>query len=240
MAAGRRSDYRGRLSVCFQITTDRLQGQVEFAYRTDWTQVLTTILWGGRIDDVSRRVLTDALRIAAERRPVRIHAFAAAARDLFRHTSQTLAARHKSRARRRCFGHRNRGGLPDDFIPEAGPLHHELLATTRDLRKAACLRPHVTIVKGAESDGFLQEALSALQELSAELGDYLEQVLQPLAPRIGHRAVQAFVLETRHEVDELAACHTLGDVYVETLAVTEPGDKATSLEVEGWLGAPVK
>ncbi len=40
----------------------------------------TTILWAGHIDDFSRRVLTTALRVAAdEGHPIRIHVFAAAA-----------------------------------------------------------------------------------------------------------------------------------------------------------------
>ena len=196
---------------------------------------------GGRIDDVSRRVLTDALRGAAhEHHPLRLPAFAAAARDLFRHTAQILAARRKGRARRRCYTPPARDGPQDNFIPAAGPLHDELLPAINHLRKATCLRPRMTIVEGAVADGSLQEALSALQELSDSLGDYLEQVLQPLSPRIGRHAIHAFILETRREADDLAACRAEGDVYVETLAVTESEDKATSLEVEGWLGAAVK
>ena len=99
------SDCRGRLSVVFQITRPA-SGQVEFAYRTEWTQVLTTVVWGGRIDDVSRRVLTGALRAAADGHSARLSAFAAAARDLFRHTGYPA-------------GH----GLSDPFIAEAAPLH---------------------------------------------------------------------------------------------------------------------
>ena len=230
-------DCRGRLSIGFQITADRLQGQVEYAYRTAWTQVTTTILWGGRIDDVSCRVLTGALHAAMDEAcPVRLSAFAATARDLFRHASQTLAARHKARARRGCFGHPARGGVSDNFSPSAAPLHDDLLAAINDLRKAAYFRPCVTIVEGAQADGSLQDALSALQGLSASLGDYLEQVLQPLALPISRDAIRAFILETRCEVDELAACRTVGDKYVESLSVTESDDKAISLEVEGWLG----
>lgn len=232
-----RPDCRGRLGIAFQITADRLQGQVEYAYRTDWTQVLTTILWGGRIDDVSRRVLTDALHMAAdEAHPVRIHAFAAAARDLFRHTAQTLAARHKSRWLRRSTGCPVRDAPSDTVIVEVDPLHGDLLAAIDNLRKAACLRPRATIVKGAESDGSLQEALSALQELSDSLGDYLEQVLQPLTLPISRDAIRAFILETRREVDELAACRAADCVYAESLTISKPGGKAVSLEVEAWLG----
>ena len=73
----------------------------------------------------------------------------------------------------------------------------------------ACLRPRLTIVEDAEFDGSLQEALSALPGLSGSIGDYLEQVLRPLAPRISQDAIDALILETRRELDELAACRTV-------------------------------
>ena len=236
-APASRPDRRGRLSIGYQVSADRLQGQVEFAYRTDWTQVLTTLLWGGRIDHVSRRLLTGALRAAMDGAcPARLPAFAAAARDL----SQALAARHKDRARRRCSRHPTHSGLPDNVIPEPGPLHDELRAAIDDLRNHARLRPRVTVLEGAGADRSLQEALSALRSLFDAIGDYLEQVLEPLAPRIGHHALHAFILETRREVDELAACHTVGEGYVEVLTITQPDDDTVSLEVEGWFGGAVE
>ena len=234
-------DCRGRLSIGFQITADRFQAQVEYAYRTDRTQVLTTILWGGRFGDVSRRTLTDALRAAADdAHPVRIRAFAAAARDSFRHTSRILAARQKSLSRRGCFGHRKHAPLPDGYHSQAGPIHDELLAVTRDLRNHARRRPRLTVVEGAGANASLQQALSPLQELSDLLGDYLQHVLQLLTLPVGRHAIHAIILETRRAVDELAGRHTAGDVYVEELTVTESDDKAISLEVEGWLGAAVE
>lgn len=235
-----RPECRGRLGIGYRITADRLQAQVEFAYRTDWTQVLTTILWGGRIDDVSRRLLADALFLAVDGDcPLHVHAFAAAARDLFKHASQTLAARHKTRARRGSFGLPARDGPPDSHIPAAGPLHDELLAATRGLRNHARLRPLVTIVQGADADGSLQGALSALQELSDSIGDCLERVLQPLTLLVDRDAIHAFILETRRQVDDLAACHAVGDPYVEALTVTDADGKSVSLEVEGFLGTAV-
>ena len=232
-------DCRGRLSVGYQITAARLQGQIEFAYRTDWTQVTTTILWGGQLDDYSRRVLTGALRAAAnEARPVRIHAFAAAARDLFRHSSQTLAARRMSRWLYRSTGCPVRDPPWDTAIAEIDPLHGDLLVAIDDLCKAACLQPRVTIVDCAEADDSLQDALSALQELSDLLGDYLELVLQPLTLPVSRDAIHAFIQETRREVDELAACHAVGGVYVESLNVIDPGDKSVNIEIEGsWDAA---
>ena len=236
-----RPDCRGRVSIGDLITRDQLQGTVEFAYQTDSTKVLTTILWAGRLDDFSRRVLTEALRVAAdEGQPVRIHAFAAAARELFRHTSQTLAPRLGGRGCRGRPSHPARDGPSEALIYEANAgaesLHDELLAAIDGLGKDSHLRPRVVVTEGAEAEPFVTEALSALQGLFASLGSYLERALQPLEPHISRDAVRAFVLETRSEVDELAACRTVGEVYGEELTITELDDRSVSFEVEGSLG----
>ena len=232
---------RGRLSIGFQITAGKLQGQFEYGYRTDWRQVLTTILWGGQIDDVSRRVLTDALRITAdERRPVRIHAFAVAARDLFRQAARTLGVRHRARHRRGCLGHPHRRAQPDEFIPAAAPLHDGLLAAAHDSRSAASFQPCVTVVDGTEAHEYLHDALSDLQELSVSLEDYLEQVLRPLTLPVSRDAIHAVILEIRREMDELGACCTNGEAYVERLTIAEPNDRAVSFEVEAFLGVSLR
>ena len=232
-----RPDCRGRVSIGYLITRDQLQGTVEFAYQTDSTKVLTTILWAGRLDDFSRRVLTEALRVAAdEGQPVRIHAFAAAARELFRHTSQTLAPHAGGRGRRRRARYPDRDGLSDALMSKASSgiesLHDELLTAIDELAKNNHLRPRVVVMEGAEAERLVTEALSALQGLFAAIGSFLERVLQPLEPHISRDAVRAFALETRCELDELAACCTADEVYVDALTVTELGDKSESLVVE--------
>ena len=237
LARPRQPAFPGRLRIGYQITADRLQGQLELAYRMDRRQVLTTILWDGRIDDVSRRVLRDALfRAAEEACPVRLHAFAVAARELFRHRVQSLAARHQSRVHRGFYANAARHGLSEDFIPKALPLHDDLLAATRDLRKAACLRPGPTILEGADADGPLQETLSALRGLFAELGVYLERVSRLVTLPATRNAIHELVLEIRREVDELATRHAAGNVYVEEPTVAEPYGKSVSFEAEGSLG----
>ena len=226
-----------RLKIAYQITADRLQAEIEFAYRTDCTQVLTTILWGGRIDDVARLMLTAALRAAIARRlRLCIPDFAVAARDLFRHAARTLAARHRARARRGCFGHPDRRARPDSFTPKAATLHDGLLAAARNLRSIASLQPDLTVVVGAEADDSLRATLSALQEVVGSMGDYLEQVLKPLALPVSREAIHAVILRAHRELNELAACRTVGDAYVERLTVTESHDNAVYLEVEGGSG----
>ena len=201
--------------------------------QTDTTQLLVTILWAGRIDAFSRRVLADAMRAAAdEGRPIRLNVFAAAACKLFQHTLQTLARR---------AGYATWAGMSDDAMAEADagaePWCDELNAAIDELGKAAHVGPRVIVTDGAGADRFVTEALSALQGIFASVGRYLEQVLQALDTPMGRGVANAFILEARRELDELAVCHAVGEVYVESLTITEPGDKSVSLEVEGSLGA---
>ena len=214
MATGRRSAWRpggpphpfvppapayNRLKIAFRITGGQLQGTVEIAYRTDRTQVLTTILWWGRLDDFLLQALTDALRVAARSGdPVRFHTFAAAARDLFRHTSQRLIRRFRRRRRRRapCPAREVESNTlwtaPGGTV---GLLQGELLTRIEELHKDARCRAPMTVTEGAETDRLVCEAMSALQLLFALLGSFLEQVLGPLEPHIGRDTAQALVLE---------------------------------------------
>jgi len=228
-AAGNSVAFPDRLRISYQITADRLQGELEFAYRRHWTQLLTTVLWGGRIDDASRRLLVEALHLAAaEASPVHIHVFAAATRDLFTHASHVLAARHKGPA-----------GVaqPRIHVTEAPHPHHGLLAAARKLRSAARLQPCLMVEVGADADDSLRATLSALQGVFGSMGDYLEQVLKPLTLPVSRAAVHAVVLRTRREVNGLAACRAHGNVYAETLAVTESGGGSVTIEIEGSLRA---
>lgn len=218
-------DCRGRLSIGFQIAGGQLQSTVEVACQTDRTQVLTTIGWPGLIDRVSHRVLAAVLRSASHGGPpVLLPVFAAAARDLFRHASRTLAP------------HPAVQGPGNPFIAEAGPLYGDLLAAIQVLRKGARLRPRVTVTDRAQTNRLMNETLSALQELNALHGSYLEQALHPLQPHISPQAVRAFIVETRNELDDLAAVHTASGNYVETLSISEPRDNAVSLEVSASVG----
>lgn len=233
---------RGRLAIGYQITGKQLRGTVQVACNSQTAQASATLVWAARLDGVSRRVLLDALRAAAcQGAPARLHVFAAAARDLFRHVSKTLAPGPVQGARRRrtAWAAFHRRPLPPALRPEteAGTLHDRLLAAARDLRSHARLTPHVSIVQGARTDPSLQGALSALRELSDLTGDFLERVLWPLVPHMGRHAVQSVILQTRREVRRLAACHTLGDVYAESLAITRPHDRSISFQVEGSTGS---
>ena len=237
---------RGRLAIGFQMTGGQLQVTIEVACHTDRMQVLTTIGWAQCIDACSRRLLTDALRTTAHPDPLRraahpdpfarLPVFAATARDLFRHAAKTLPPHPSNRTRRHRAAcparHRPSHALAAEPGIEAPPLPAAACA----LRNAARLQPHVTITDRAAADRCVAQALSALHGLYASFGSYLEHALQPLEPHVTRQAVRAFVLETRAELDELATCHRLGNVYTETLTITEPSDNAITLEIEAALG----
>ena len=232
--------HRGRVRIGHQINGKRIQGVVEIAYRTDSMQVLTTLVWAGRLDALSQRILAQALRLAAyPDNPVRLQVFAALARDLFRHAVETLPPHPGNRRRRKPAGYLGRHGPSDAFIPKADTqvLHPQgdLLAAIDDLGHAARFRPHVTVADSAVIDRLMIETRSALCGLFASLGTYLEQAVKPLFPYIGRNAIHAFVLETPRELDDLAACSTAG-AYIEGLSVTSSGGRSVGFEVEGSLG----
>ena len=99
-APRRPQNYRGHLRIGFQMIGGKLQGAVEMGCRTDSMQVLTTLVWAGRLDALARRILAQALRLAAHPdHPASLQVFAAAARDLFRHAVQTLPPHSGNRTR---------------------------------------------------------------------------------------------------------------------------------------------
>ena len=99
------------------MTGGQLQVTVEVACRTDRMQVLTTIGWAARLDACSRRLLTDALRTAAQPDPAaRAPLFAALARDLFRHAVHTLPPNPGKRTRR------HRAASPARHRPPGGAI----------------------------------------------------------------------------------------------------------------------
>ena len=207
------------------MTGGQLQVTIEVARCTDAAHAGTLLGWAGRLDAFSCRVLTAALRAAAQPdTPARLPAFAAAARDLFRHTAKTLPPNPNGHPPTRAR-HPARGGPSDPCIAATDSQHADLLAAIDALRHAARHRPRLTVTDRAE-------ALSALQELYALFFSYLEHALRPLEPLVTRAAVRAFILETHRELDDLTARHTLGDGYAETLTVTDSGDRVVSLDVE--------
>ena len=236
---------RGRLRIGYRITRAHLQGHVDMACRTDATQALTTLLWAVRLDACSRRLLTDALRSAAHPAPrrhavhpdpgARLPVFAALARRLFRHAVHTLPAHPGNRRRRPRAACPARGGPPDAARPTADRDAPPLLAAIHALHTAARFQPRVSLTDSAAIERLTRAALPALHGLFAALGAYLEGAFQPLEAQIGRGAIGACILETRGELEALAACRPAGGGYLERLTITAAGDTSASIEVEGWL-----
>ena len=229
---------RGLLGIGYRVAGGRLRGQVEIACRAQATQALTTLAWSAPLDAVSRRVLAEALRRAAgPEAPARLHVFAAAARQLFRHTVLTLAHRPGNRTRR----HRAPHGPADASVHKAdgepSSLHDDLLTAIDDLSNAAGVQPRVTLTDCAAVDVVTGAILPTLYALFADLAAGLERALRPLEPHIGRDAARAIILETRRALDDLAAGRTGGDVYVESLTVTGAADKPMNIEIEASVNA---
>lgn len=228
---------RGGLRIGYCISGRRLQGQVEIAWRTAATRALTTLVWSGPLDALSRRLLAQAMRQAARPDPpARLHVFAAVAHQLFRHAVLTLAPRPGKRTRRRRARHGPAHSIPKADA-ESPPLHDDLLTAIDDLSNAAALQPRVTLPDCAAIDLLTRAILPALHALFADLGTCLAQALHPLEPLIGRDAVRAIILETRRGLDGLAACRTAGDAYAESLTIAAAADKPVRIEIEGSLGA---
>ena len=240
---------RGRLSIGFQITGGQLKVTVGVGCHTETRQALSTLVWAGRLDACSRRVLSDALRGATRPEPLRhaanpdpgarLPAFAALAHHLFRHTVRSLPpdpGKRMRRPRAACPGrHRPSHALAAGPGINAPPPTADLLAAVHALDTAARFHPRITLADSAAIERLMGDTRYALHGLLATLGTYLEGALQP---HIRREAWRAFIPEMRRELDDLAACRTAG-VYVEDLSVAEWGDTSTRLEVEGSLGATV-
>ena len=241
---------RGGIGIGYRITGGQLQVTVGVACRTATREALSTLVWAGRLDAGSRRVLADALLSAARPEPLchaaqadpaaRLPVFAILARHLFRHAVHTLPP-HPGERRRRpraacpAGRHRPSHALAAEFGIQAPPLPADLLAAVHAVESAARLQPRVTLTDSAAIERLMGDTRCALHGLLATLGSYLEGALQP---HIRREAWRAFILEMGRELDDLAACRTAG-VYVEDLSVAEWGDTATRLEIEGSLGVGV-
>ena len=232
---------RNFFKIGYQITRTQLQGTVESSCQTDRTQVLTTILWWGRMDQFSFQVLMDALRFVLHKDPpMRFPAFASAGRKLFRLTFQKLAARMKRRRRQRT-GYPDGEEQPDVFVASSGLSlgypYEELFAAIAEMSSVTHLRPFINLntTESPEADRFMHEALSGLHVLFAMVDSFLEQTLAVIEPLTSRQALHALIMETRREVIGLAACHGATDAYLEKLTVTKLGKESASLEVEVFL-----
>lgn len=204
------------------------------------------------LDDFSHQVLTGALRVATDKgNPIRLNLFAAAIRELFGHILHILAPdsevtncswyvqepNTRGPTRRQRAKYATQGGLSDEFIAEAGVdiehLHGDAIAAITQLNRYTHVRPGVTVTQSTDIECFVQEALSALQGLFTSFEMCREEVLQAIYSHIDQEIMGTFISDTLQEIDELATHHTVEDVYIEELTITELNDRTVGFNVEG-------
>ena len=190
------------------------------------------------IDDFSAQVLTGALAVLDDpSNPIRLNQFAAAMRELFGHTLQTLAPDGnvtkcewfephpgtKGPTRRQRAKYATQGGLSDDYIAEIGVdvqhLHDVAIKAVDDMSKYTHVRPGTIIDDPREIAVFVDGAMRALLGLFASFAECRSSVLDALSKEIDDQAVNALIMETIQDVDELAPHHSVEEVYVEDTRV---------------------
>ena len=206
------------------------------------------------IDDFSRQVLASALQVARdEHNPIRLNLFAAAVRELFGYTLDTLApdtnvkncswyrqeSKTKKPTRRQRAKYVTQGGLSDSFVAEVGVdvnhLNDDLIPAIDYLSKYTHIRPGVIVTENAKVEAFVNEALAALEGLFTSIKRCREQVLLAVDSHIDRELVEAFVWETLPEIDELATHHTIEDVYIKNLTIAGVDHRLVSFRIEGSL-----
>ncbi|ANY85468.1 hypothetical protein BB934_45450 (plasmid) [Microvirga ossetica] len=211
------------------------------------------------LDEFSQHVLTGAMRVVRdEKNPIRLNLFAAAVRELYSHTLHLLAPDERvtkcswyrlepgtkgpTRAQRAKFA--TQGGLSDEFIAEVGVdvehLHRAAIDAINELNKFTHVRPGVIEPDKGKVESFVSEALSALIGLFESFAECSEEVLHTLQDAIDRAAVEAFVLETIPEVDELATHHSVEEAYVEDMAITAVTETTVHFKLSGSLSVELQ
>ena len=219
---------RNRLRIGFRITRRRLQGTVEVDCRTGRIHTQTTILWCRRIDDFSRRVLADALRVW---RPC-----PAGPHPCFRRCRPRPAAVHAADPDYLSQGPPSRRllrTLPPS--PAAARLHPRFRAPQR---RIACRhwRPAQPHPPSTVRDRCARRRGRRFLEPGG-VGRGGNDGLDRRFSRTGPAAPSPpFVLEIRAEFDDLAPRPMDHQVYTQRLIVTRVSAKTVCVELEACPG----
>lgn len=185
------------------------------------------------LDEFSEKLLTGALQVVPNKdNPIRLSQFAAAMRELFQYTLQTLApddevencdwfeqeptTKGPTRSQRAKYA--MQGGLSDQYVTAIGvdarDLHNEALAALKEMNKFTHIRPKTMVEDQAEIDQFVQDAMSALLNIFSSIEDCRSTVIDALSREIDAEAVSALVGETLADVDILATHHFINAVEI--------------------------
>jgi hypothetical protein len=211
------------------------------------------------VDQFSDKLLTGALQVVPnEGNPIRLSQFAAAMRELFSYTLQTLAPddevkncdwfelhpNTKGPTRKQRAKYATQGGLSDKYIAEIGidvnDLHDEAIAALDEMSKFTHIRPGTMVEDQTEIDKFVYDAMSALLNLFSSFEDCRATVIDALSHEIDAEAVSALVGETLADVDILATHHFIKAVEIGDVSISAITSAMVRINVAGSLGVELQ
>lgn len=207
-------------------------------------------------DAFSQKVLHGAERVLSDREnPIRLNLFAAAIRELFRHTLDERAPDAsvigcswyvqdkdpgiKGPTRVQKAKYATQGGLSDAYVAELGVdvdhLHRRANKVVNKLHKYTHVQPGVIVEDEDQIERFATDALEAYYSLIASFDACRDEVLEALYEDVDREVVDAFVSETLLAIDELASRYSIEMVEIGNLEITSLTDKIIDFKVEGSI-----
>jgi hypothetical protein len=146
--------------------------------------------------------------------------------------------------RRQRAKYATQGGLSDEYIGEIGVdvqhLHDAAIEAIEELNKYTHVRPGTIVDDPHEIALFVDGALHALLGLFASFDECRSAVLDALSEQIDNEAVNALIVETILNIDELATHHSIEEVYVEQTRVASVTHDTIYFKATGTLAVELQ
>jgi hypothetical protein len=211
------------------------------------------------LDDFSKLVVRGAMRVVVDaENPIRLNLFAAAIRELFGHTLHRLAPDgevmacdwfkfeegQKKPTRRQRAKYATQGGLPDEFIRQAGidveRLHDAAIMAVDTLSKYTHVREGVIVQDPVEIDTFVGNALGALVGLFGSFTSCRSQIEEAVYEQVNDESVSALLYETIQSLDEIATHHSIDEIYVDDVKVARIDASTIHFDVSGSVSVQLQ
>jgi hypothetical protein len=195
------------------------------------------------IDAFSRSAITGAQHALVDMgNPLRLNFFSTAMRILFEHMIGTLAPIAEvtqsewfvserpenvpTRWQRIVFA--IQGGMTDDFVKnmlqiDTAPLRQKLIKAVDNLSKHVHGREDTIVEGNDEQDVAASAAIEALGQFLDVYHECRTTILDAIQQELDDAAVNALIMDTIQEVDELASHHSVDEVYVGDTSVRSIG-----------------
>jgi hypothetical protein len=188
---------------------------------------------------LQRQLLHGALLVLSDRdNPVRAHLFAAALRELFGLTLETLAPDEEIKScewyeqaentsgptRRQRAIYAMRGGLPDDYLREEldidpSALHADIGKAFSELNKRTHVRPDTQLRKTDEIEAFADEQVAALLGVFEEMDRLRGRLARAIEVSLQDEAIEGLMRETIGSLDEISGHYSIESVDVSNTKV---------------------